>query len=308
MTPRRVVGRTAEHVVFRGSTTSVPGRLRLPVVMRRPTPAPALARIHLPSPSRRTLHTTHPQTRDWSITPPRPPTAHPLTSPASTSSPPTTHDDTKPSPPPSTKLSHDLRTLMRLLPHSVVICTATHPAHTTSHNKSPIPRAMTMSSFTSVTLLPTPVISFNIAAPSRTLDAIAASRTFNIHILSDDVDGARVADHLSRGNGSDKKKVFERITEECGCELVMGKEETEAPVLRGPGVLYVLRCGLLDDDDGPAGGLVRVRDHVIVLGEVREIVEGAHKSRVRDERFGLLYADRRYRQLGNCITPVKGHG
>jgi hypothetical protein len=62
-----------------------------------------------------------------------------------------------------------------------------------------------------------------------------------------------------------------------------------------------LRCKLLDDE--PARGLVRVRDHVIVLGEVLEIVEGAGARRAEEERFGLLYADRRYRQLGGCITP-----
>jgi hypothetical protein len=72
-------------------------------------------------------------------------------------------------------------------------------------------------------------------------------------------------------------------------------------VLEGEGVLYVLRCGLLDDE--PTKGLVRVRDHVIVLGEVLEIVEGAGAQREREERFGLLYADRRYRQLGDCLAP-----
>jgi len=152
-------------------------------------------------------------------------------------------------------------------------------------------------------------VSFNIATPSRTFDAVEASRRFNIHVLTDDVDGARVADWLSRGNAAGRR-VFEGLTEECGCEMEIGKGVVveEPPVLKGPGVLCVLKCELLEE---PSRGLVRVRDHVIVLGEVVEILFG-HRlekgKRSEGEKFGLLYADRRYRQLGNCITPVKGHG
>lgn len=197
---------------------------------------------------------------------------------------------------------------------------------------------MTMSSLTSLTLSPTPVISFNIATPSRTLDAVAASRRFNIHVLADDAGGARVADWFTGGN-AEGRGAFERLVEE---ERRVGEEEgggggdgrggvervdfapsppplprligegqryggggcggnKEAPVLEGEGVLYVLRCKLLDDD--PTWGIVRVRDHVIVLGEVLEIVEGTGAQREKEERFGLLYADRRYRQLGDCIAP-----
>lgn len=172
-----------------------------------------------------------------------------------------------------------------------------------------------MSSFTSLTLVPTPIISFNIATPSRTFDAIDATRAFNVHVLSDDIAGARIADWLARGNAGGKK-VFEGLVDECQCQVRMAEEQAgaqpdEPPVLHGPGVLYVLRCRLLDE---PSRGLVKVRDHVIVLGEVTEILEEGgvrnegEKRRHAPERFGLLYADRRYRQLGNCITPEREHG
>jgi flavin reductase (DIM6/NTAB) family NADH-FMN oxidoreductase RutF len=167
-----------------------------------------------------------------------------------------------------------------------------------------------MSSFTSLALAPTPVVSFNIAVPSRTYDAVAASRRFNIHVLADDASGARVADWFAGGN-AEGREVFERLVEAGGVDRVIGFEDggdgggagEEAPVLEGEGVLYVLRCRLLEDE--PSRGLVRVRDHVIVLGEVLEIVEGSGARRETEERFGLLYADRRYRQLGGCITPEK---
>jgi flavin reductase (DIM6/NTAB) family NADH-FMN oxidoreductase RutF len=148
------------------------------------------------------------------------------------------------------------------------------------------------------------VVTFNIAVPSRTFDAVAASRRFNIHVLADDAAGARVADWLAGGNAGGAE-VLERLAADGGVEVELGEQEGDAPMLKGDGVLYVLRCRLLEDANAPAGGFVRVRDHVIVLGEVLEMVEGSRTQREVKERFGLLYADRRYRQLGKCITPVE---
>ncbi|KAL2256625.1 hypothetical protein VTK26DRAFT_1386 [Humicola hyalothermophila] len=242
---------------------------------------------------------------------------------------------------------------MRLVTHSVVVCTSTHPGNEgdgdgdgdgdpgkgnqrtkkPTPKTTPVPRVMTMSSFTSLALAPAPVVSFNIAVPSRTHDAIAASGRFNIHVLADDAAGARVADWFAGwhrasikedshaningnrgapgvgngegGGGVDDGSwaVLEGLKNEVDVLLPERGEEggvVEPPVLKGDGVLYVLKCRLLDQ---PMGGLVRVRDHVIVLGEVIELVEGYGAMRKTEERFGLLYADRRYRQLGRCIMP-----
>lgn len=100
--------------------------------------------------------------------------------------------------------------------------------------------------------------------------------------------------------------MFERLRKECQCEITLGTEtETDGPaMLQGPGVLHVLRCRLLDDE--PHGGLVKVRDHVIVVGEVMEIVDGGGQSDtdadIETERpFGLAYADTKYRQPGRSI-------
>ncbi|KAL2269105.1 hypothetical protein VTJ83DRAFT_3951 [Remersonia thermophila] len=273
--------------------------------------------------------------RTFHLTPPQPPSVHP-------------HSSTEPTT--TLPLSEQLRTVMRLLSHSVVVCTATHPGagestapaiqHSAASSSSssaspslpshPTPRAMTMSSFTSLALAPTPLVSFNIAVPSRTLDAVATSKRFNVHVLADDAAGASLADWFAGGNADPdtdpdldvagnmdgagagprrKLGVFDRLVMEGAVRVVNGcgasKSEGDpsaaaAPILEGDGVLYVLRCRLLED--GPSGGLVRVRDHVIVLGEVLEIIEGtgAHKE---TDKFGLLYADRRYRQLGQCIAP-----
>lgn len=124
-------------------------------------------------------------------------------------------------------------------------------------------------------------------------------------MLRGDAEGARVAEWFRRGN-ADGLGLFEkgRMWEGCGCEAVSGgggKKEVGAPLLRGKGVLYAMRCRLLDDE--PSRGLVRVRDHVLVLAEVVDIVEGREEHGHEDGgTFGLAYADRRYRQLGGALV------
>lgn len=144
---------------------------------------------------------------------------------------------------------------------------------------------MTMSSFTSLTLSPTPLITFNIATPSRTLDAIRTSGAFTVHVLAGDARGAAVASHFTRGNlGGNVLEGFEG-----GCD-----EEGGSPVLTSEGVMFALRCKVLKD--AAEGGLIRVRDHVIVVGEVMEMVPVAGEM-----GFGLVYGDRQYRQIGEVL-------
>ncbi|EYB34494.1 hypothetical protein FG05_02013 [Fusarium graminearum] len=208
-------------------------------------------------PLRNRRNHTSTTSKPWHTSPATPPTVHP----------------TKQVP-----LPEQLRSIMRLLPHSVVVCTSNQPGDG--------PRAMTMSSFTSLTLTPTPLVTFNIAIPSRTLDAIKASGEFNVHVLSGDERGASVASHFTKGN--------------VGGHAFQGLDYTqngdEAPVLKEEGVMFALRCKLLKD--APEEGLVRVRDHVIVVGEVVEMVK---VEEAEDENFGLVYADRRYRQVGGVL-------
>ncbi|KAM3486635.1 hypothetical protein MY8738_000501 [Beauveria namnaoensis] len=202
----------------------------------------------------------------WHVAPPSPPTT----------------DLKAPKPPPE-----QLRAVMRLLSQSVVVCTSA------GHDK--IPRAMTMSSFTSLTLKPTPVITFNVATPSRTLNSIQASRSFNIHVLSGDLSGAAVADHFTRGNeGADVFAGLDDVVLEQSAENSTALAPPP-PLLRGKGVVHVLRCRLLEDE--PVRGLIKVRDHMIVVAEVVEMIPG-----VESNEFGLAYADRKYRQVGSVIS------
>ncbi len=233
---------------------------------------------------------------------------------------------------PALDLGEKTRSLMRLLPNSVVVCTSTAPA--SSPELDPIPRAMTASSLTSVSLgtpaavpggeqAERPVVSFNIKAPSQTLAAIQATRRFNIHVLSGDAGCAAVAHWFTQPqhslDGKSGTNAFNSVTRETRCTVasVDSGDVEAAPVLQGHAISFVIRCQLLGDEHEeagqgeqalpqPSGGLVRVRDHVVVFGEVFDVLEGSRPSDERDKKwtqtFGLAYADRRYRQLGNTIV------
>ncbi|KAL1888855.1 hypothetical protein Cpir12675_006009 [Ceratocystis pirilliformis] len=174
---------------------------------------------------------------------------------------------------------------MRRVSHSVVVCTASQP--TPNGN---IPRAMTMSSFTSLALTPRPLITFNVKAPSSTLDAVIASRSFNIHVLEGDAHGARIAEWFTRGNF--QSTLFRAPQSEWQCILRDG----EPPVLEGQGILSRVRCSLLSDGESYEKGVVRISDHVVILGEVQEVVTGN-----LSEDFALTYADSKYRTKGDVI-------
>jgi flavin reductase (DIM6/NTAB) family NADH-FMN oxidoreductase RutF len=252
---------------------------------------------------------------------------------------------------------------MRLVGHSVVVCTSMHPPERTAvapgkHVAPPgsaRPRAMTMSSFTSLTLTPTPLVTFNVATPSRSLDAIGASGMFNVHLLAGDVAGAKVADWFSKPGESDNRVAegshkagyfLHRLANGVGGAEAEADSSTspssspssspspspspsassgdgygfgfgygfgqrngevEPPLLGGPGILYALRCKLFEE--APTRGLIKVRDHVIVVGEVVEIIPMTPRigdqdtQACQDERYGLMYIDRRYRGLGVAIEP-----
>lgn len=202
----------------------------------------------------------------------------------------------------SLPLPEQLRTLMRLMSHSVVVCTSSLPSFASVYQKdasdppapSPVqdhavPRAMTMSSFTSLALSPVPIVTFNVALPSRTLDAISASGRFNIHILSGDGPGAAVADRFAKGN--QEKDIGPALDSDDTCEVMWDSQTQDPPILDGQGILYIIRCRLLVDRDYSSSSIerrqafVQVKNHVIVLGEVLDILEG----KGRDEQIGRAH-------------------
>ncbi|KAL2211843.1 hypothetical protein CC79DRAFT_1364135 [Sarocladium strictum] len=81
-----------------------------------------------------------------------------------------------------------------------------------------------------------------------------------------------------------------------GVKYEAGDGEDRAPLLQDEGIMYILRCRLFEE--GVEGGLPQVRDHVMVVGEVVEVVDGGAGDGLE---FGLAYADRKYREVGEVI-------
>jgi len=153
-----------------------------------------------------------------------------------------------------------------------------------------------MSSLTSLSLSPTPLVTFNVKTPSRTLDAVVASGRFNVHVLTGDAAGTRVAEWFASGNwGFDPFEGVERagvVVEDNAPGRIKGGVAGLGTgiVLKGEGVAAVVTCKVEQ--------ALEVRDHVIVVGEV----DGIGGLAEGELEVGLGYADRAYRRAGEVIS------
>ncbi|KAJ6171183.1 hypothetical protein N7470_000250 [Penicillium chermesinum] len=183
---------------------------------------------------------------------------------------------------------------MRRVPYPVAIITATDPSSTADTSF----RGMTVSSFNTVTLSPTPIISFNVRRPSETLNALLASGRFLVHLLVPSPETATLARDFSKGNITLASMLSGHGTFEFG--KLEGDAEQPLPMLRRreaglPGVHFpfVFECALLPQK-------IDVYDHSIVLGEVVRVLEGAE---VEGEagRLCLTYADTKFWKMGEQV-------
>lgn len=198
-------------------------------------------------------------------------------------------------PPPEPRpLDEDLRDIMRLLTHPVVVITA-------RSNKDAPPRGMTLSSFTTLRLRPTPLVTFNVATPSHALDGILSDPEglFNVHVLTAGRNGVAVAKAFAAGAG-EAAAGFEELLRPAQRDRP-GPPDMSLPQGRKGAVMSVLRCRLARDEVPEGGGVVRIQGEVggqaIVVGEVLKIIH-ATKSRPT----ALTYMDRQYRGTGNVLV------
>jgi flavin reductase (DIM6/NTAB) family NADH-FMN oxidoreductase RutF len=180
------------------------------------------------------------------------------------------------------------------MPHSVVVATSTAPSP--DRGTPPSFKGMTVSSFTTLTLTPSPIITFNIRKPSQTLTAISTSKQILIHILSATESGARVADAFTKGNGVGSDVFLNSAFSVLRRRTDGAAQSLDPPLLAAEGITKVLRCELLEGQ-----GLIEVGDHVLVLGKVLGIIEPSTEHESQDERRGLCYLDRAYRKAGSVI-------
>jgi flavin reductase (DIM6/NTAB) family NADH-FMN oxidoreductase RutF len=188
---------------------------------------------------------------------------------------------------------------MRNIPHPVAVITA-------SENSSPAPSqdeskfegcyGVTVSSFSTVTLGPPPIITFNLRKPSRTLDAILAQGLFRVHTLAGTSAGRDTAHAFVRLEHAD---AFRDLAS-TGVRIE-AKGGDNVPAIWGKGVLASLLCRTLPDK------MVEVGDHKVIIAEVLDMstweesasssrsdgkIDGDGKGSVSNA--GLLYVQQRY--------------
>jgi flavin reductase (DIM6/NTAB) family NADH-FMN oxidoreductase RutF len=194
---------------------------------------------------------------------------------------------------------------MRAVPNPIAVITA-------STATSPTPDfsqcyAATLSSFTTVTLSPSPIISFNLRRPSRTLDAILAAGGFRVHILPANAWGKDIAKSvLERRHsaaleylaGSSKHAVTEVTNKQ-----LENKEGIHAPLIRGQAVLADLECEVYQKAE--------VGDHAVIFAQVLKTTQNKTLQRIAGdgkdfvpEECALVYHDGDYASVGARIKEL----
>ncbi|RKF82281.1 Uncharacterized protein GcM3_026025 [Golovinomyces cichoracearum] len=167
-----------------------------------------------------------------------------------------------------------VRQIMRHVPQSIAILTTSFLSSTVKVSSGSGDLAssdvkgigMTLSSVSTVTLKPEPIISFNIKKPSHTLDALRHHGHFLIHFPSCTKSGALLADRFSRGflqHHHEQAQSFDKST--ALSILNIQGQQTYLPALLSPAypINNILKCEIYGEN-----GYIDVADHVIVVGKV----------------------------------------
>ncbi|KAK3718675.1 hypothetical protein LTR37_004892 [Vermiconidia calcicola] len=217
----------------------------------------------------------------------------------------------------SAQLAEDLKIVLRTLTHPVVLVTSKlqeSPTQPDSHDaKDPSEpdlrphRGVTVSSFNTVTLFPTPIVSFNLKVPSRSWDAIVDSGRLRVHFLSATPEGAAVAHEFTQAYDRPDEP-FRRLRA-AGAHVGPRSWERNRQLLTPPrvsmeGVVCRVDARLIKEQ------CVQVGDHVIVIAEVGHVAVqvarlGESTPVDLEAVAGLAYARRGYRTVGAEVEPMK---
>ncbi|RUS32578.1 flavin reductase like domain-containing protein, partial [Jimgerdemannia flammicorona] len=169
--------------------------------------------------------------------------------------------------------SDEVRAVMRNVPQPVVVVTTCSPTDPTNR------RGITVSSFTSVSLHPQPLVSFCIRKPSRASTLLHASSLFVVHILS----SLQVAQAMAFSSPADSQ--FDNIS-------FYVDPATKLPVLMGAvGAMHCRRERVIE-----------VGDHELWIAGVYKVEHGVGGVMgVKEEAQPLLYHDRKYRSVGDQV-------
>lgn len=182
-----------------------------------------------------------------------------------------------------------VRTLMRRVPYPVVVITT---SCWDAEQQKYVSHGMTVSSFNTVQIEPRALISFNVRIPSHTLSAITAQDPpggwdnlathgrFNVHVLENTVQAARLADVFTKGNDTHP------FTEAEKAGAIIEYDSGNTPRIKDESVVAVLDCFLLPQK------MITLDNHVVLVAEVHSVHQD-DRQRER-EQMGLLYVNRAY--------------
>jgi flavin reductase (DIM6/NTAB) family NADH-FMN oxidoreductase RutF len=182
-----------------------------------------------------------------------------------------------------TSLKDVYKATMRNVPSSVVVLTTRVPSAQSNIDSL---RGMTVSSLSSITLEPEPIISFSIRSPSRTLDCIATGQPFTVNFLKTDPTGACIADIFSRPH-DDPSQPF-RIIQASDLADVYEYEtdNPSGPAIGSASIPTRFTCELLP------GKSLEIGDHTVIFARIIDIWRDHDHSHAF-----LAYAQAGYRRL-----------
>ena len=175
-------------------------------------------------------------------------------------------------------------------------------------------RGATISSFTSVTLGPPPIVSFNLRVPSKTLSGILRHKEFRVNIPRASETGAAIAHAFVMRNHEEGFETVAKFGHWVGLDNAQSAQtrtslENSAPFIHGCGIHAVISCKAVPEK------FIHVGDHVIVIAEVSSVRHSLHgqlevSERSRDfakANAALSYAQQRYRDGSSKAIHVPDH-
>lgn len=191
-------------------------------------------------------------------------------------------------------MSHPFRQVMQKLSYPTMIVTAAVPKGTKSVNF----HGLTISSMTSLSVDPKPLIQFNIKVPSNTSNNIRKNGLFAIHFLDPTKSNIDLARHFSRGIKETTTSPFSTLLENKDYMYYSGdkiKSESNIilPVLKDTGKILI--CNSKES--------FKVQDHEIWIGEVLQILPNTKEDCIEDDsgHGGLLHCKRNFFKLGDLV-------
>ncbi|SCV03116.1 LAMI_0H05600g1_1 [Lachancea mirantina] len=158
-------------------------------------------------------------------------------------------------------------------------------------------RGLTLSSVSSLSLKPKPLVQFNLQVPSFTSEALHKYKHFAIHLLKPNMVSTRLARTFSKGamvHDSSGEIVptrpFEDLVEEKHYRTYkLSSSDLVIPILKNAERVFV--CEAME--------VFKVGDHEIWVGEIQDILTNGGDQSVDG---GVLYCNRKFHVLGDQIT------